>query len=128
MDSNTNLQPIPSEKIVLHLNENKIIGYTSIGSYDINSKNQPLVAKEILPPNFFVEFDSGKFLYQDYPTVKVSDNPDYQPPQPIETVDNSYNESTDTVSLKEYNELKNELSDIKTMLYNLTDILTKGGK
>ena len=121
MDSNISLQPIPSEKIVLHTNENKIIGYTSIGSYDMNSSNQPLVSKEILPPNFFVEFDSGKFVYQDYPTVKVSDNPDYQPPQPVETVDNPYSEPTT-------NELKNELSDIKTMLYNLTDILTKGDK
>nr|WNM56327.1 tail fiber protein [Staphylococcus phage S-CoN_Ph38] len=128
MDSNTSLQPIPSEKIVLHTNENKIIGYTSIGSYDMNSSNQPLVSKEILPPNFFVEFDSGKFVYQDCPTVKVSDNPDYQPPQPVETVDNSYSESATNVSLKEYNELKNELSDIKTMIYNLTDILTKGDK
>lgn len=127
MDNNSNLYTIPTEKILLHVKDNKIIGYTSIGSYDINSENQPLVSKEILPPNFFLEFSSEKFLYQDYPTVKVIENPNYQPPKPIEELDATPNEST-TVSLGEYNELKNELSDIKTMLYNLTDILTKGGK
>ena len=127
MDNNSNLYTIPTEKILLHVKDNKIIGYTSIGSYDINSENQPLVSKDILPPNFFLEFSSEKFLYQDYPTVKVIENPNYQPPKPIEELDATPNEST-TVSLGEYNELKNELSDIKTMLYNLTDILTKGGK
>lgn len=128
MDNNSNLYTIPTEKILLHVKDNKIVGYTSIGSYDINSENQPLVSKDILPPNFFFEFSSEKFLYQDYPTIKVTENPDYQPPEDIKEVEeNGYKES-DTVSLKEYNELKNELSDIKTMLSNLTNMLTKGGK
>ena len=127
MDNNSNLYTIPTEKILLHVKDNKIVGYTSMGSYDMNLENQPLVSKDILPPNFFVEFDSNKFLYSDYPVVRVVENPNYQPPKAIEETDEILNEST-TVSLKEYNELKNELSDIKDMLYNLTDILTKGGK
>lgn len=127
MDNNSNLYTIPTEKILLHVKDNKIVGYTSMGSYDMNSENQPLVSIDILPPNFFVEFDSNKFLYNDYPVVRVIENPNYQPPKAIEETDEILNEST-TVSLKEYNELKNELSDIKNMLHNLTDILTKGGK
>ena len=127
MDNNSNLYTIPTEKILLHVKDNKIVGYTSMGSYDMNSENQPLVSIDILPPNFFVEFDSNKFLYNDYPVVRVIENPNYQPPKAIEETDEILNEST-TVSLKEYNELKNELSDIKDMLHNLTDILTKGGK
>lgn len=127
MDNNSNLYTIPTEKILLHLKDNKIVGYTSMGSYDINSENQPLVSKDTLPPNFFLEFSSEKFLYQDYPIIRVIENPNYQPPKSIEETVDTYNESN-TVSLKDYNELKNELSDIKTMLYNLTDILTKGGK
>lgn len=127
MDNNSNLYTIPTEKILLHVKDNKIVGYTSMGSYDMNSENQPLVSKDILPPNFFVEFDSNKFLYSDYPVVRVIENPNYQPPKEIKETDEILSEST-TVSLKEYNELKNELSDIKDMLHNLTDILTKGGK
>lgn len=127
MDNDSNLYTIPTEKILLHLKDNKIVGYTSMGSYDINSENQPLVSKDILPPNFFLEFNSEKFLYQDYPTVKVIENPNYQPPKPVEETDNAYSEPT-TVSLEKYNELKNELSDIKSMLFNLTNMLTKGGK
>ena len=127
MNNDSNLYTIPTEKILLHVKDNKIVGYTSMGSYDMNLENQPLVSKDILPPNFFLEFSSEKFLYQDYPVIRVIENPNYQPPKYVEETDDTYSEST-TVSLKEYNELKDELSDIKTMLYNLTDILTKGGK
>lgn len=106
---------INSEEIVLHLKGDVVLAYTLEGGYDPSSINNALLKRSQLPENFFNEFSSGRFAYY-RDTDKVEYNPDYVPvKRNVEDDDGDSSSSVPSgyVPRKDYEELKNQLDEIK---------------
>lgn len=94
--------------LLLHLDRNKITGYTSSGLM-LPGNPQALVHESLLPEEFFNDFFPGKFLYYSSPE-KVIEDPDFVDPREYEEEPTSNVVSSREVTL---DGIWNELKEIK---------------
>ena len=116
---------INNTEIVLHLDGEEIIGYTTSGGYNPLSNKNALLKRDQLPENFFRDFSSRRFAYyRDTDTIEY--NPNYVPPK--KSSEDDEEESSNTVPngyvpRKDYEDLKNQLEDIKKTQEQTLDLL-----
>lgn len=111
---------IGRDEIVLHLREGKYItGFTTVGGYD-KDLGQVKVNREILPAYFFDNFSAERYLYYAQPEEVIEDK-NYIPPS-NNTEDEELGNippAEETVSKEEYDKLKAEMDEIRTLLEQL---------
>ena len=109
---------IGKDEVALHLRDGKYItGYTTVGGYD-NDSGQVKVKREILPPYFFDEFSSDKYLYYEKPE-EVIVNKDFVSPVYSDEGEVIPEVKEETVSKEEYDKLKAEMDEIRRLLEQL---------
>jgi len=120
---------IKRDEIVLHVksNSNEISAYTLIGGYDTSKDFK--VSKSILPEDFFNNFSSGKFVYNQEEN-KVEKNYSYVP---VEDTNNRVDsdvvmpEKQETVPKEDYDELKRQFEEQQKQIEQIMKFLKLQG-